>query len=1452
MKPGYNSPKFATAKEYYVRRLACVDLFRILSAVFILTGSTLAFAAKPNAVTARLPLVFEANRGQAPSQYQYLFHRDGMQAMFVRDGVDFVLAGPDYRDKAIHLRFLGADAGPDALDPLAGHSNYFLGSDSSRWIRNVPLYSKIDYQGIYRGVSLSFYGNGEELEHDFRVDPGADPSQIAFRIDGPSEMRISPDGNLEIHSAHGVLTLRKPIAYQMLAQRRQPVDAKFLLSSGNRVRFAIGTYDTERPLIIDPVYVFSSYLGGSTGADEISGVATDANGNILVTGTTSSTDFPTSNALQSSLGSNGQSIFVSKFDPTGATLIYSTYLGGSSQALGAPTATGGAIAVDAAGDAIISGLASSSNFPQAGAIESPSCQINNGCYVVASLKPDGSALNYAGLVGGEQGFYTFGLGGDLAVDAAGNAYLAGTTDNPNFQITAGTLATSVVGYPYNETFVLKVDPTGKLVYSTVVPGNDTNSSDLLQPYTNDFIPSGITVDAAGDVTIAGTSGLGLPTTSGVVGPQFPNAYVNVENPSAGFVLQLNPAASAINFASYLPGTDYERGLAVDAQGNFYLTGGTQETNLPVSSNAYQKAPVTNSEGQIEGAYVLVLNLRATAVVGATYLGAAAVGGYGFSAIALDSHDNIFVGGSAEEQGFPLQNPFVTEYEFTDTIADMVLAEMSPDLSTLEFGSYLSSINATSYPGSIFSGLTVDNSNNLIVAGTTYSQNFPTTSGSFEPQLPAPANPLAGYQHSFVTKFNMSTPAPAVCFSTFSVSFGNVNANGSGSQMVNVSNCGNAALEISSIASSDPTVTASGNCGSVAPGAVCPVTLTFTPVSSKATSGTITLSDNAQTIPQTVSFTGQGVAPKIVANANPLSFGHGLVGAAAIDAWLYISNSGQAALSVGTVTVSGVGYSLVSNGCTQSLPGNSPYFWCPIEIAFAPANPGTQTGSLVISSNDPATPQLTVGLTGVGDAVYAVPSISSISAPTVLINNGPATETIDGANFYPQSVAQLNGVALSTTFQSNNSLQATIPASSLTAIGEQYLTIVNPLPGGGVSASVTVTPYQTLAIDPAALVSVPSRGMLYAAIPSSATSNPNTVIPINAATGAQDTPIPVGNNPQFLAASSDSSYLYVANQADLTVQRINLTSNTIERTFPYTPNLYCSTCTTLTATDLETVPGSPQEVLLSQGSVLSLYNDSGLVNYVSSGSCCYADPDFGSIALAGNPLTVYGLPFSFGGDYFQIADLTGSGLQYTIPTGNTGPVSTMTGAQVISDGTLLYTSAGQVWNPATKTQVGTFPVQIFNDTSFPNLRDITLDTSLGEIYSIGDQNYGSGTAAVVSAYGMQSYALMGSLAFPQIDYPFQGDIVRWGTNGLAFRRPRRRPHRSGSLHPPFQRRVSAVCQFHTHAYVDLAHFHRCRWGNFHAHCKRDRLPILFGNRVERNCTYDSLCQRSAIDCICSGC
>jgi DNA-binding beta-propeller fold protein YncE len=285
-------------------------------------------------------------------------------------------------------------------------------------------------------------------------------------------------------------------------------------------------------------------------------------------------------------------------------------------------------------------------------------------------------------------------------------------------------------------------------------------------------------------------------------------------------------------------------------------------------------------------------------------------------------------------------------------------------------------------------------------------------------------------------------------------------------------------------------------------------------------------------------------------------------------------------------------------------------WCTIQLSFAPLTAGALTGSVVISSNDPVNPQLTIGLTGTGDLINGVPSILANSAPTVLLNNGPTTLQLTGTNFYPQSVAQVNGVAQTTTFLDNGDLKVTIAASLLTSLGELQLSVVNPAPGGGSSQAITVTPYETLLIEPAAVASVPATGLLYAAIPASAAANPNTVIPVDPKTGTPGTPIPVGKDPRLLAASSDGAYLYVANQADFTLQRINLKTNAVERTFPYTPNIDCPSCSNVSATDLATIPGSPQEVLLSQGSSLTLYNDAGSVNYVpNDGICCRADPDF---------------------------------------------------------------------------------------------------------------------------------------------------------------------------------------------------------------------------------------------------
>ncbi len=307
--------------------------------------------------------------------------------------------------------------------------------------------------------------------------------------------------------------------------------------------------------------------------------------------------------------------------------------------------------------------------------------------------------------------------------------------------------------------------------------------------------------------------------------------------------------------------------------------------------------------------------------------------------------------------------------------------------------------------------------------------------------------------------------------------------------------------------------------------------------------------------------------------------------------------------------------------------------------------------------------------------------------------------------------RINGQSQQTTYGSDTSLTAVVDPALRTNLGELSVTVFNPLPGGGESMASTLTLYQALLVNPSFVVSVPATHLLYAAIPASSATNPNTVIPIDPTTGTPGTPIPVGIDPRLLAASSDGKYLYVALYGDQTVQRINLQTSAVERTFPFSPNPFCTGCSILGATDLQAVAGSPEEVVLAQGAMISLYNDSGLVNYVPTQYTQQIDPAITSFAFAGNSSTIYALPFTYTMNFFSTITLTAGGLEYTPSAGTNIGGNSTTGNGLVSDGNLLYTNAGQVWNPTTQTEAGTFSVTTYNSTSYPNYRNITLDTSL---------------------------------------------------------------------------------------------------------------------------------------------
>jgi hypothetical protein len=435
-------------------------------------------------LTENCRLHFEANHGQTDEAVRFLSRGSGYSLNLTASEAVLVLEQLDPERKpnpnakrdahitqapreakaqgtavALRMSLIGAARKPlvSGREELPGKANYFIGSDPAKWRTNVPTYAKVHYQNVYPGIDLLYYGNQRQLEYDFTVAPGADPNKIVLDFKGADKIEIDAQGELVLHAAGGDIRQRKPVIYQEINGARHEIDGDYVLKGANRVSFHVAAYDTSRPLIIDPVVLsYSTYLGGS-GGDQGYGIAVDANGNAYVTGITASTNFPTTPGVFQLNVIGGPHVFVTKLNPSGSALVYSTYLGGSGLDYGV------AVDVDATGNAYVTGYTLSKDFPTLWALQ----PINLDSYdaFVTKLNPTGSALVYSTYLGG--GSSDFGL--DIAVDATGNTYVSGEA-GANFPTTPGAFQSAFAGGPY-DAFVTKLNPSGSaLVYSTYLGG----------------------------------------------------------------------------------------------------------------------------------------------------------------------------------------------------------------------------------------------------------------------------------------------------------------------------------------------------------------------------------------------------------------------------------------------------------------------------------------------------------------------------------------------------------------------------------------------------------------------------------------------------------------------------------------------------------------------------------------------------------------------------------------------------------------------------------------------------------------------------------------------------------------------------------------------------------------------------------------------------------------------
>ena len=643
----------------------------------------------------KLPLSFEANHGQTDKEVKFLSRGAGYTLFLTPTEAVFSLRqsksgesdtetrkrpgkrpSPDPAPASvIRMQLIGAQANPTLTGeaPLPGKSHYLRGNDPKKWRTHVPHYAKVRYEAVYPGIDLVYYGNQRQLEYDFVVAPGTDYNIIRMAFKGTGKPSVDSQGNLVLETPGGQMIQRPPIVYQEDSNgQRQTITAHYVLKDNAQIGFRVASYDAKRELVIDPVLSYSTFLGGH-GGDWGTDIAVDDQGQAYVSGITSSSDFPTANALQPNL--NGEDAFVAKLTAQGDALVYATYLGGNEQD------SARSIAIDDHGQAYISGITDSSDFPTVNALQ-PNLNGESDAFV-AKLNADGNALVYATYLGGSENDRS----GGIAVDNYGQAYISGDTSSSDF-LTVNAAQPNYGGVI--DTFVVKLTAQGNaLVYATYIGGSD-----------GDWC-SDIAVDGQGQAYVSGLTG----------SPDFPTVNAlqpNLSGPEDAFVAKLTAQGDTLVYATYLGGNDYDWGMAiaVDDQGQAYVSGHTYSPDFP-TVNALQP-----NRNWVVDAFVAKLTTEGNALVYATYLGGNDYDGG--KSIVVDDQGQAYVSGSTTSTDFPMINAVQTR------TSSGFVAKLTAQGDTLVYTTYLGYGDFEWGPS-----IAVDDQHQIYVSGFTHSSGFPT-------------------------------------------------------------------------------------------------------------------------------------------------------------------------------------------------------------------------------------------------------------------------------------------------------------------------------------------------------------------------------------------------------------------------------------------------------------------------------------------------------------------------------------------------------------------------------------------------------------------------------------------------------------------------------------------------------------------------------------------------------
>lgn len=819
----------------------------------------------------KLPLTFEANQGQIQRNVKFVargagytvFLTSGQMVLALRSSsvtsnanTNVSVGAPNQKNAipatnlasaslnqkteptVIQINLVGADENPATAgeDPQPGKVNYFIGNDPKKWQTNVPTYKQVRYKNLYPGIDLVYYGNQSRVEHDFVISPGADPNQIQLDVKGTDHLSVASNGDLILSKGNDEIRLQAPVLYQEFRGMRIPVTGQYSVRNSTRVFFKVGQYDKTRPLVIDPVLVYSTFLGGS-GDDQGVGIGVDSAGNTYITGCTSSTDFPL--ASQNGPPPSGENAFVAKLDASASALVYADYIGGSSYDCSS------ALTLDNSNDIFITGNTYSADFPTVNPYQATN-NSNAAAAFVTEVSPDGSSLIYSTYLSGS----TYAQANAIGLDSLGDMYVAGWTTATDFPtlnayqpVVSPNQGNEYGGYSFLTEFA-----TGgaSLVYSTYYAGstNAAQGCGSCYPSPYSFI-TGMAVDPSGNAYVAGvTNTYDFPTTAGA----YQTTNSTSDNTAVGFIGTFNSSGSPVYSTYYGAGTTsptyeglYPSAIAFDLNGSAYVVGTDDGANaIPITTPNL----CDPSQTVCDSGFISKFDPTGTTVLYSTYLSPTIDAEP--ESVLVDANGDAYV--YSQSFGGPA-DALVNPIESYTNGEDVFLQEIDPTGGTVLFSTFMGG-SGDDYPG----GLALDFSGNIYISGFTDSSDYPVTAGVEQNTYPG------GTYDAFVSKIGPDT-APAVSLSPSSIQFPDTPVGTASAASTSLlRNMGSAPLTISNI-----TVTGdfseTNNCSSgVASASNCTFRVTFTPTQSGPRFGSITIADNAAGSPHVISLAGNGVAP----------------------------------------------------------------------------------------------------------------------------------------------------------------------------------------------------------------------------------------------------------------------------------------------------------------------------------------------------------------------------------------------------------------------------------------------------------------------------------------------------------------------------------------------------------------------------------------------------------------